>query len=87
MTLEDLLTKSCYGNLYYAILVARFMDEDGYTTDFIYKGYAIRNDNFMKCLPREILSKGVEGFEKYDGYGLDGDGKIVKVDFKIVIEY
>lgn len=87
MTLEELLTKSCYGHLYYAILVARFMDEDGYTTDFIYKGYAIENVNFLKYLPKEILCKGVERFEKYDGYGLDKDGRIVKVDFKIVINY
>lgn len=87
MKLEDLL--KTLGNEYQfiCVLVARFVDKDGFTSDFTYKGCAMSNDWLLDYLPTEILNKPVIRFEKFDGFSLDNNGEIVKVDFKIIIEF
>ena len=87
MTLGDFLKASGDGYQYICVLVARFVDKDGYTSDFTYKGCAMGNDWLLDYLPTEILNKPVIRFEKFDGYSLDNNGEIVKVDFKIVIQF
>lgn len=92
MTLKELLNKLNVGNSdQYAILIARFVDKDGYTTDFTYKGFPCTIAQLLKYVPVEILEKGVIDFtfnggdEKY--YSINQFGGIVKVAFDIVIEY
>ena len=87
MTLEDFLKTSGNDNQYICILVARFVDKDGFTSDFTYKGCAMSNDCLLDYLPTEVLNKPVIRFEKFDGFSLDNNGEVVKVDFKIVIEF
>ena len=92
MTLKELLTKLNVGNSNeYAILIARFVDKDGCTTDFTYKGFPCTIAQLLKYVPAEILDKGVIDFtfnggdEKY--YSINQFGGIVRVAFDIVIEY
>ena len=92
MTLKELLNKLNVGNSdQYANLKARFVDKDGYTTDFTYKGYPCTIAQLLKYVPAEILEKGVIDFtfnggnEKY--YSINQFGGIVRVAFDIVIEY
>ena len=87
MTLEHLLKTSGNGYQYICVLVARFVDKDGFTSDFTYKGCAVSKDWLLDYLPTEILNKRVIRFEKFDGYSLDINGEVVTVDFKIVIEF
>ena len=87
MTLEDFLKASGNGYQYICVLVARFVDKDGFISDFTYKGCAMSNDWLLDYLPTEILNKPVLRFEKFDGFSLDNNGEVVKVDFKIVIEF
>ena len=87
MTLEDFLKASGNGYQYICVLVARFVDKDGFTSDFTYKGCAMSNDWLWDYLPTEILNKPVLRFEKFDGFSLDNNGEVVKVDFKIVIPF
>ena len=92
MTLKELLNKLNVGNSNeYAILKARFVDKDGYTTDFTYKGFPCTISQLLKYVPAEILEKGVIDFtfngsnNKY--YSINQNGGIVRVVFDIVIEY
>ena len=92
MTLNELLNKLNVGNSNeYANLLARFVDKDGYTTDFTYKGFPCTIAQLLKYVPAEILEKGVIDFtfnggdEKY--YSINQFGGIVRVAFDIVIEY
>ena len=92
MTLKELLDKLNVGNSNeYAMLKALFVDKDGYTTDFTYKGFPCTISQLLKYVPAEILEKGVIDFtfnggdEKY--YSINQFGGIVKVAFDIVIEY
>lgn len=93
MTIKELLNKLNVGNSNeYAILKARFVDKDGYTTDFTYKGFPCTIAQLLKYVPDEILEKGVIDFtfnvgsnEKY--YSINQFGGIVRVAFDIVIEY
>ena len=92
MTLKELLNKLNVGNSdQYANLLARFVDKDGYTTDFTYKGFPCTIAQLLKYVPAEILEKGVIDFtfnggnEKY--YSINQFGGIVRVAFDIVIEY
>ena len=92
MTLKELLNKLNIGNSNeYANLLARFVDKDGYTTDFTYKGFPCTIAQLLKYVPAEILEKGVIDFtfnggdEKY--YSINQFGGIVRVAFDIVIEY
>ena len=92
MTLKELLNKLNVGNSdQYANLKARYVDKDGYTTDFTYKGFPCTIAQLLKYVPAEILEKGVIDFtfnggnEKY--YSINQFGGIVRVAFDIVIEY
>ena len=92
MTLKELLNKLNVGNSdQYAILKARFVDKDGYTTDFLYKGFPCTIAKLLKYVPAEILEKDIIDFtfnggdEKY--YSINQFGGIVRVAFDIVIEY
>ena len=87
MTLEDFLKTSGNSYQYTCILVARFVDKDGFTSDFTHKVCAMCNNLLLDYLPTEILNRPVIRFEKFDGFSLDNNGEIVKVDFKIVIEF
>lgn len=93
MTLKELLNKLNVGNSdQYAILKARFVDKDGYTTDFIYKGFAYTIADLLYYVPAEILENGVIDFTFNGGnngeyYSINKKGIIVKVVFDIVIEY
>ena len=92
MTLKELLNKLNVGNSNeYAILKALFVDKDGFTTDFTYKGFPCTIAELLDHVPDEILKKGVIDFtfnggdEKY--YSINQFGGIVRVAFDIVIEY
>ena len=93
MTLKELLNKLNVGNSNeYAILKARFVDKDGFTTDFTYKGFPCTISQLLKYVPAEILEKGVIDFTfngRYNGeyYAINQVGGIVRVVFDIVIEY
>lgn len=72
----------------YVTLVARYLDEDGWTSDFTYKGCAVTVYSLEKYLPRAILEKSVEKvFTNNNEHGLNKDGDIVKIEATIVIEY
>ena len=93
MTLKELLNKLNVGNSgQYAILKARFVDEDGYTTDFTYKGFPCTIAKLLDYVPAEILEKGVidftfNGANNGEYYSINQNGVIVRVVFDIVIEY
>lgn len=93
MTLKELLKKLNVGNSdQYAILKARFVDKDGYTTDFTYKGFPCTIAKLLDYVPAEILNKGVIDFTFNGGsngtyYAINQVGGIVAVFFDIIIEY
>lgn len=93
MTLKELLNKLNVGNSdQYAILKARFVDKDGYTTDFTYKGFPCTIAKLLDYVPAEILNKGVIDFTFNGGsngtyYAINQVGGIVAVFFDIIIEY
>ena len=93
MTLNELLNKLNVGNSsQYAILKALFVDKDGCSIEFTYRGYPCTIAELLDYVPAEILEKGVIDFtynggsnEKY--YSINQNGKIVRVAFDIIIEY
>lgn len=93
MTLKELLNKLNVGNSdQYAILKARFVDKDGYTTDFTYKGFPCTIAKLLDYVPTEILDKGVidftfNGASNGNYYSINQVGEIVMVAFDIIIEY
>ena len=93
MTLKELLNKLNVGNSdQYANLLARFVDKDGFTTDFTYKGFPCTIAQLLEYVPAEILEKGVIDFTFIGGnngtyYAINQHGGIVRVVFDIVIEY
>ena len=93
MTLKELLNKLNVSNSnQYAILKARFVDKDGYTTDFTYKGLPCKIAKLLDYVPVEILEKGVIDFTFNGGsngkyYSINQDGAVVRVAFDIIIEY
>lgn len=93
MTLKELLYKLNVGNSdQYAILKALFVDKDGCTTDFTYKGFPCTIAELLDYVPAEILEKGVIDFIFNGGrngeyYSINQNGVIVRVVFDIVIEY
>lgn len=93
MTLKELLNKLNVSNSdQYAILRARFVDKDGYTTDFTYRGFPCTISELLYNIPAEILEKGVIDFIFNGGingkyYSINENGKIVRVAFDIIIEY
>ena len=93
MTLKELLNKLNVSNSdQYAILKARFVDKDGYTTDFTYKGFPCTIAQLLDFVPVEILEKSVIDFTYNGGYNgeyysINKYGVVVRVVFDIVIEY
>ena len=93
MTLNELLNKLNVGNNdQYAILKARFVDKNGYTTDFTYTGFPCKISELLENVPAEILEKGVIDFTFNGGsngtyYSINQYGVIVRVVFDIIIEY
>lgn len=93
MTLKELLYKLNVGNSdQYAILKARFVDKNGCTTEFTYKGFPCTIVDLLDYVPAEILEKGVIDFTFNGGsngayYSINQDGIIVSVAFEIIIEY
>ena len=93
MTLKELLYKLNVGNSgQYAILRALYVNKDGVTTDFTYKGFPCTIANLLDYVPSEILEKGVIDFtlntaSNGEYYSINQDGIIVRVVFDIVIEY
>ena len=93
MTLKELLTKLNVGNSdQYAILKALFVDKDGCTTDFTYKGFPCTISELLDYVPAEILEKGVidftfNGANNGEYYSINQNGVIVKVVFDIIIEF
>ena len=93
MTLKELLNKLNVGNSdQYAILKSRFVDKDGYNTDFTYKGLPCKIAKLLDYVPVEILEKGVIDFTYNGGnngeyYSINEIGVIVRVVFDIIIEY
>lgn len=93
MTLKELLNKLNVGNSdQYAILKALFVDKDGCTTDFTYKGFPCTIAQLLDYVPAEILEKGVidftfNGANNGEYYSINENGVIVRVVFDIVIEF
>lgn len=93
MTLKELLNKLNVGNSdQYAILKALFVDKDGCSTDFTYKGFPCTISELLDFVPDEILEKSVIDFTFNGGnngeyYAINQDGLIVRVVFDIIIEY
>lgn len=93
MTLKELLNKLNAGNSdQYAILKARFVDKDGCTAYFTYKGFPCTIADLLDYVPTEILENGVIDFTFNGGsngtyYSINQDGGIVRVAFDIIIEY
>lgn len=93
MTLKELLNKLNVNNSdQYAILKALFVDKDGFTIDFTYKGFPCTISELLEHVPAEILEKGVIDFRFNGGnngeyYSINQIGGIVRVVFDIVIEY
>lgn len=93
MTLKELLNKLNVGNSdQYAILKALFVDKDGCTIDFTYRGYPCTIAELLDYVPAEILEKSVidftfNGANNGEYYSINQNGVIVRVVFDIVIEY
>lgn len=93
MTLKELLNKLNVGNSdQYAVLKARFVDKDGCSANFTYKGFPCTIAYLLVYVPDEILENGVIDFTFNGGsngtyYAINEDGGIVRVVFDIVIEY
>ena len=92
MTLKELLYKLNVGNSdQYAILRALFVDKDGYTTDFTYKGFPCTISELLDHVPVEILEKDIIDFTVNSGnetyYSINQFGGIVRVAFDIIIKY
>ena len=86
MTLRELLNEMP-NKKSHVVLIARYLDKDGFTSDFYYHGCAVKVRTLEKCLPDAIKDKTVmHNFTSKD-YGTDIDGKIVEVASIIVIEF
>ena len=86
MTLRQILDDMPNKNSH-VVLIARYLDKNGLSTDFYYHACAVKVRTLEKCLPDAIKDKSVmHNFTSKD-YGTDIDGKIVEVDSIIVIEF
>ena len=86
MTLRALLNEMPNKNSN-VVLIARYLNKDGTTSDFYYHGCAVKLRTLERCLPDAIKDKSVmHNFTSKD-YATDIDGKIVEVVSIIVIEF
>ena len=86
MTLRQLLSDMPNKDSH-VVLIARYLDKDGRTSDFYYHACAVKVRTLENCLPEEIKDQTVMHTFKSKDYGTDIDGKIVEVDSTIVIEF
>ena len=86
MTLRELLNDMPNKGSH-VVLIARYLDKNGITSDFYYHACAVKVRTLENCLPDEIKDQVVmHNFTSKD-YGTDIDGKIVEVVSTIVIEF
>ena len=86
MTLRELLNEMPNKNSH-VVLIARYLDKDGNTSDFYYHACAVKVRTLEKCLPDEIKDQVVMHTFPSKDYGTDMDGKILEVDSIIVIPF
>lgn len=86
MTLRQLLD-DMPGKDSHVVLIARYLDKNGLSSDFYYHACAVKVRTLENCLPDAIKDKPVMHRYEYENYGTDIDGKIVEVDSIIVIEF
>ena len=86
MTLRELLNEMPNKDSH-VVLIARYLDKDGTTSDFYYHACAVKVRTLENCLPDEIKDQVVmHNFTNKD-YGTDIDGKIVEVESIIGIPF
>ena len=86
MTLRELLNEMPNKNSH-VVLIARYLDKDGTTSDFYYHACAVKVRTLENCLPDEIKDQIVMHAFTNKDYGTDIDGKIVEVVSIIVIPF
>lgn len=86
MTLRELLNETPNKNSH-VVLIARYLDKKGLSSDFYYHACAVKVRTLENCLPEAIKDKFVMHAYENKDYGTDIDGKIVKLDSIIVIEF
>lgn len=86
MTLRELLNEMPNKNSH-VVLIARYLDKKGLSSDFYYHACAVKVRTLENCLPDAIKDKSVMHAYANEDYGTDIDGKIVKVVSTIVIEF
>ena len=86
MTLRELLNEMPNKDSH-VVLIARYLNKNGTTSDFYYHACAVKVRTLEKCLPDEIKDKVVMHNFTSEDYGTDIDGKIVEVASIIVIEF
>ena len=86
MTLRELLNEMPNKNSH-VVLIARYLNKDGTTSDFYYHACAVKVRTLEKCLPDAIKDKIVMHNFTNEDYGTDIDGKIVEVKSIIVIPF
>ena len=86
MTLRQLLDDMPNKNSH-VVLIARYLDKNGLSSDFYYHACAVKVRTLENCLPDTIKDKSVMHNFTNSDYGTDIDGKIVEVTSTIVIEF
>lgn len=85
MTLRQLLNDMKKDS--HVVLIARYLDKNGLSSDFYYHACAVKVRTLENCLPDEIKDQSVMHAYANCDYGTDIDGKIVEVVSTIVIEF
>lgn len=86
MTLRQLLNDMPNKNSH-VVLIARYLDKNGLSSDFYYHACAVKVRTLENCLPDAIKDKPVMHAYANSVYGTDINGKIVEVVSTIVIEF
>ena len=86
MTLRELLNETPNKNSH-MVLIARYLDKNGTTSDFYYHACAVKVRTLERYLPDAIKDKSIMHAFANKDYGTDIDGKIVKIDSIIVIPF
>ena len=86
MTLRKLLNEMPNKDSH-VVLIARYLNKNGTTSDFYYHACAVKVRTLERCLPDAIKDKSIMHAFANKDYGTDIDGKIVKIDSIIVIPF
>ena len=86
MTLRQILNEMPNKDSH-VVLIARYLDKNGSSSDFYYHACAVKVRTLEKCLPDAIKDKFVMHAYANSDYGTDIDGKIVEVVSTIVIPF